>query len=183
MSANGGPPRRLTAGPGIDIWSFWSQDGQSIYFRSNRSGRAEIWKMPAAGGEAVQITRNGGDLPQESPDGRFLYYMKGDPYPQQCSIWRIPTGGGEETRMLDSIHCDGFWAVREEGIYYLAKPDEKHLTELCLHEFATGKTKGILMVPRWAGQGLAVSPDGRTILYTAQTDESGSELMLVEDFR
>jgi hypothetical protein len=33
-----------------------------------------------------------------------------------------------------------------------------------------------------AGGGVAVSPDGRWILYT-QFDQAGSELMLVENFR
>src|SRR5690349_23664967 len=39
-----------------------------IYFVSNRTGRFEIFKMPAAGGEAVQFTRDGGWAAQESPD-------------------------------------------------------------------------------------------------------------------
>ena len=79
ISANGGTPRRLTSHPAEDKWAYWSHDGKWIYFSSTRSGREEIWKMSSSGGEAVQITRNSGDTPQESPDGKFLYYMKGWP--------------------------------------------------------------------------------------------------------
>jgi Tol biopolymer transport system component len=77
IGVNGGAPRRLTTHPAEDKWPYWSHDGKWIYLSSTRSGREEIWKMPSGGGEAVQITRNSGDRPQESPDGKFLYYMKG----------------------------------------------------------------------------------------------------------
>jgi len=181
MGANGGAPRRLTTDPAFDKFPCWSRDGQSVYFVSNRSGSYEIWKMPVAGGEAVQISRNQGDLPQESPDGRSLYYMKGQPYPEECSVWRMLAGGGEETRVIDSFQCDGGWHVGEQGVYFFAKPDEKGRSELQLHEFATGKTRKILTVERPV-MGITASPDGRTILWT-QSDQAGSDLMLVENFR
>ena len=63
VSASGGVPRRMTTDPAEDKWPYWSQDGKWIYFSSTRSGREEIWKMPSSGGEAVQITRNSGDIP------------------------------------------------------------------------------------------------------------------------
>jgi Tol biopolymer transport system component/predicted Ser/Thr protein kinase len=183
VSANGGSPRRMTTDPAVDTWPSWSRDGRWIYFKSARSGTGEIWKMPAAGGDAVQITRNDGDRPLESPDGRYLYYIKGDRYPEQCSGWKMPAGGGEETRVLDSVYCDGFWDVGEQGIYYFAKPDAKGRSEIRLHEFATGETRKLLMLDlRYRYVGVTASPDGRTILYS-QYDQAGSDLMLVENFR
>ena len=182
VSANGGTHRRLTTDPAGDMFPFWSRDGQSIYFKSNRSGTGEVWKIPAAGGDAIQITRNGGDKPLESPDGKYLYYVKGDRYPEQCSAWKMPAGGGEETRVLDSVHCDGFWEVGEQGIYYFAKPDEKGRSEIRLHEFASGKTRKILTFDlRAAYATLAASPDGLTILYSPvrsgrQRPDAGGEL-------
>jgi len=182
VNANGGAPRRLTTDPAVQRWPSWSRDGQWIYFKSKHSGSFQIWKMPAAGGEAVQVTHNTGDQPQESPDGRYLYYMKGDRYPEECSVWRVPVGGGEEAKLLDSIYCDGLYAVGEQGIYFFAKPDERCRTEICLREFATGSTSRILKLDQRVDSGLVPSPDGRTILYT-QIDEAGSDLMLVENFR
>ena len=76
ISANGGIPHRVTSDPGVeDKWPSWSQDGRTIYFDSWRDAANQIWKVPAVGGKAVQITPNGvwRGMPQESPDGKFLY--------------------------------------------------------------------------------------------------------------
>ena len=56
VPAIGGAPKRLTANPADDLTPVYSHDGRWIYFCSMRSGRWELWKMPAEGGEATQIT-------------------------------------------------------------------------------------------------------------------------------
>ena len=180
VGVNGGAPRRMTTNPAEDKWPYWSHDGKWIYFSSTRSGREEIWKMPASGGEAVQITRNSGDSPQESLDGKFLYYMKG--WPEAVSVWRAQADGSQETKVLDSVHSEGQWAVVKEGIYFFRTPDKMGHSDICFYEFATGQTKKILAIQRPVDNHIAVSPDGRTIIYP-QSDESGSVLMLVENFR
>ena len=180
ISVNGGAPRRLTTDPAEDKWPYWSHDGKWIYFSSTRSGREEIWKMPSSGGEAVQITRNSGDTPQESPDGKFLYYMKG--WPQAVSVWRALVDGNQEAKVLDSVHSEGQWAVGNEGIYFFRTPDKMGRSDICFDEFATGQIRKVLTIERPVDNHIAVSPDGGTILYP-QSDESGSVLMLVENFR
>ena len=180
ISANGGAPRRLTTHPAEDKWPYWSHDGKWIYFSSTRSGREEIWKMPSSGGEAVQITRNSGDIPQESADGKFLYYMKG--WPEAVSVWRASVDGNQEVKILDSVHSEGQWAVGKDGIYYFRTPDKVGHSDICFYEFATGQIRKVLTIERPVNTHIAVSPDGRTILYP-QSDESGSVLMLVENFR
>jgi Tol biopolymer transport system component len=181
VSANGGPPRRMTTHPRVDAWPYWSRDGQSLYFKSTRSSDwGEIWKMPATGGEAVQITRHLGDAPQESPDGRFVYYEKG--WPSHCSVWRVPAAGGEEVMVLDSTHPEAGWTVGKQGIYFFTPPDGQGRSDICLYKFATGKISKILTIERNVYYRIAVSPDERTILY-GQYDQTGSDLMLVENFR
>ena len=183
MSANGSAPRRLTSErTGAMPWPCWAPDGRSIYFVSSRSGSSEIWKIPAAGGDAVQVTRNGGNLPQVSPDGRLLYYSKSDRDPEQCSVWRMPVGGGQEAEVIDSVNCDGLWAALQQGVYFIGKPDEKRQSDIRFYEFATGKTSRIMTVDREMFKRVAVSPDGRTILWP-QYDQGGSDLMLVKNFR
>ena len=64
------------ADPADDAVASWSRDGKWIYFASNRSGEDQVWKMPADGGEAVRVTRKGGFVAFESPDGQWVYYTK-----------------------------------------------------------------------------------------------------------
>jgi Tol biopolymer transport system component len=180
VSVNGGFPRRMTTNPAEDKWPYWSHDGKWIYFSSTRSGREEIWEMSSSGGEAVQITRNSGDIPQESPDGKFLYYMKG--WPEAVSIWKASVDGNQETKVLDSVDRDGEWTVGKEGIYFFITADKMGHRDICFYGFATGQTRKILTIQRPVENHIAVSPDGRTILYP-QSDESGSVLMLVDNVR
>ncbi|HET7695364.1 MAG TPA: winged helix-turn-helix domain-containing protein [Vicinamibacterales bacterium] len=68
-------PRQITN----DSWSnarpSWSHDGRWIYYSSQRSGDLQIWKIPTAGAEAVQVTKQGKVREAlESPDGKHLYF-------------------------------------------------------------------------------------------------------------
>ncbi len=186
VSANGGIPRRVTNDPAVeDKWPSWSRDGRSIYFDSWREGANQIWKVPAAGGKAVQITPDGvwRGTPQESSDGKFLYYQRynqaRDAYD---SVWRMPVEGGEEARVIDPIQPVGGYSIGQQGIYFFAKPDERGRSDVCLYGFATGKAKIIATVEGTISFYIDASPDGQSIVYT-HLDQSGSDLMLVENFR
>jgi len=179
ISGNGGIPRRLTTLASGGKVPYWSRDGQWMYFASEGQVN-EIWKVRVTGGQAIQITRNKGDIPQESPDGKSVYYSKG--YPNPLSVWRTPVQGGEETIVLESVHTVGQWTLAEHGIYFFRTADDKGHSDMCLYEFATGKTRTIITIEKSISFGIAPSPDGHSILY-AQLDEAGSDLMLVENFR
>jgi len=180
MSANGGAPRRLTTHPAEDKWPFWSNDGKWIYFASTRSGREELWKMPSSGGEAIQITHNSADMPQGSRDGKFLYYMKG--WPDAVTVWRSALDGSREEKILDSVDSFGEWTVGNKGLYFFRPPDKTGHYDICFYEFATGEIRKIVTIQHTLENHIAVSPDDRTILYP-QSDQSGSVLMLIENFR
>src|SRR5262249_55928207 len=65
FDVEGAAPRRITTEPSDEGLASYSRDGKWIYFGSNRTGDSEIWKAPAAGGQAVQVTRHGGFSPFE----------------------------------------------------------------------------------------------------------------------
>lgn len=183
ISANGGNPRRLTAEVSEDVCPSWSRDGRWIYFGSSRSGSLQIWKLPSMGGPAVQVTRQGGFEGFESPDGKYFYYAKARQAP---GIWRIPVGGEQETPVLNH-HKAGYWrhwAVTEQGIYFAtAETPARPVIEF--FNFVTSEVTPVATMERQIGTGgwgLAVSPDRRWILYT-QIDQSGSDIMLLENFR
>jgi hypothetical protein len=99
-------------------------------------------------------------------------------------VWRIPVEGGEEVKVLDAVNPVGKWTVAKEGIYFFIGSGGRRGTDICLYNFATRETMRVvtLKVSGCPEYYIAVSPDGRTILYP-QMDQNGSDLMLVENFR
>src|SRR4029077_12822506 len=114
-------------------------------------------------------------------DGRFLYYAKGLTVP---GLWRIPTNGGEEVEVINSLEAGhwGYWAVVENGIYYLDTTAKPGIASLALNTSRTTRVFDLENRPARQAPGLAVSPDKKTILYT-QLDALGRDIMLVENFR
>jgi Tol biopolymer transport system component len=181
IGSEGGSPRRLISEPSGDVVPSWSRDGRWIYFASHRSGRGEVWKMPSTGGPAVQVTRHGGYAAMESPDGKFLYYAKGLNVP---GLWRIPTDGGEEIEVISSLEPGywGYWAVVDDGIYYLDTTAKPGIAFFNLTTHRTTRAFDLENRPAREAPRLAISSDKRTILYT-QLDALNSDIILVENFQ
>jgi dipeptidyl aminopeptidase/acylaminoacyl peptidase len=182
ISADGGPPRRLTDGRSNNWRPSWSRDGRWVYFGSTRSGDHQIWRIPAQGGAPVQVTKtHGGDEALESFDGKIVYYAN----VQSPGIWKVPVGGGEETRVIDR-GGQGIWSLTSRGIYYFDISKSAGPT-LKFYDFETNEMttfRKFLKDTRVRTDSISVtvSPDGRWILYP-QLDQAGSNLMLVENYR
>jgi Tol biopolymer transport system component len=181
ISADGGSPHRLTTEASTDVRPSWSKNERWIYFGSNRRGGWQVWKVPAQGGAAVQVTRRGGREAFESADGKFIYYAK----LATPGIWRMPVGGGEEVQILQEGGM-GAWALTDQGICLIVKGSAApaiKFYDFDTHQLTTVREFGrdVLFDPS-TSTAITVSPDGRWILYT-QVDQSGSDLMLVENYR
>jgi hypothetical protein len=98
-------------GPSSNVRPSWSGDGRWIYFGSD-PGEWQIWKVPPAGGAAIQVTHNGGREAVETPDGRYVYYAKGSGV---RGIWQVPVAGGDEQQVIDR-GVEAWWALTERGI-------------------------------------------------------------------
>jgi eukaryotic-like serine/threonine-protein kinase len=181
ISADGGQPRLLTSGTSNNVRPSWSHDGRWVYFGSNRSGEWQVWKEPAQGGTAVEVTTaKGAREAFESLDGKFVYYAKWGEH----GIWKVPVAGGGEIRVFDR-GGQGVWALTVQGICFFDLSRATG-TALKFYNFGTGKVTLLREFSKETSvdetsAALTVSPDGRWILYT-QLDQSGSDLMLVENF-
>jgi len=94
MPANGGPPEQLTKGEERIHHVFYSPDGRWLYFQPNH---LNFYRMPANGGVVHQVThfQESGlfiEEPTISPDGRTLYYCRGN---GSSSLWLLMVGRGE----------------------------------------------------------------------------------------
>ncbi len=176
INSEGGSPRRLTTENAENNIPAWSRNGEWIYFSSDRGGKWQIWKAPSVGGAAMQVTKKGGFVAQESPDGRTLYYQDYD-----RSLWKMPVNVGDPIRVLNKV---GEWSVLGKGMYFLE--DNERLAKIKFLDFATSRTQEVTTVnlgPRaFAREMFSVSPDAKWILY-GRVDQVESDIMLVENFR
>jgi Tol biopolymer transport system component len=175
VGSEGGKPRPLD----IDNIDGWSRDGKWIYFESKHGEPVDqVWKMPAGGGPAVQVTRNSSSgSAVESPDGKLIYYLKweaGD----SSSLWKSSVQGGDETRVLESVLYDNF-AVVTNGIYFIAAAERRSIQFL---DFASGRIITVARIARNPVYGFSVAPDERWLIFT-QIEDRGSDLVLLENVR
>jgi Tol biopolymer transport system component len=177
MPSDNGEARRVTPDNGHEIIPSWSRDGSWIYYASNRTGRFEVWKAPAAGGAGIQVTRSGGFTARESVDGQLLYYTKF----QDSRLWAIPVRGGTEKLILESVGDRAFVPVAD-GIYYIPGPGPDGAGSANFYEFASGTKRQIAPLKQEIFESMTVSPDRKTILFSV-VSRTGSNVMLVENFR
>jgi Tol biopolymer transport system component len=180
MDADGGKPKPLTNDKLNNFVTSWSRNGRWIYFGKGSNGDEQIWKIAPEGGAAAQVTRHGGTGSIESADGKTLFFVKalgGN----RTSLWRMPVDGGNEIQVVPSLHRYNF-AVTATGIYYDTVTLQDKPSSIEYLDFASGKVTTLYTLAKPVDLGLAVSPDGRYLLF-AQNDFSGSDLMVVENFR
>jgi len=83
-----------------------------------------------------------------------------------------------------------YWALSLSGIFFLTQPDESVFegatsTAIQFFDFQTRQTAGIADLKTdilISSPGLAVSPDGRFILYP-QIDESHGDIILLDNLK
>ncbi len=180
ISVNGGTPRRLTENAQQNSLPAWSADGKWIFFSSNRSGDDQIWKMPGGGGDASQITRKGAFEMFAAPDGAKIIYSKGVGKP---GLWSVGTDGSDEKVIPELAEAGNWrsWTVAANGVYYTDFTTQSPF-QIKFFDFASKLTKDAAAMkkpPLLYYSNLAVSPDGKKILY-AREDQSASSIMLAE---
>ena len=180
IQANGGPPRPLTDPASDNLNPSWSKNGSWIYFSSNRSGQWQIWKITSQGGNALQLTRQGGFAGFESADGSSFYYAKTSSDPD---IWRIQLEDGQEAPVSPRLHLQQWtgWALGDKGVFFVREGPDAHPV-LRFLDFATARVKDVTLLekqpwPLW----ISASADGRFVVYQ-QVDMEVSNVMLLENF-
>ena len=162
--------RRITSGSSDDVRPTYSGDGRSIYFRSDRSGVGQVWKVPLAGGAAVMVTAGGATEARESPDGQALYVTRAN-----GDLIRVLPG--REEKLLSGLNPYQWDAAANGGIYFV-----RGNREICRFNPSTGETAVLKRLAKEVTTGspsFAVSPDGTWAVWV-QEDTRNSDAVLAE---
>lgn len=128
------------------------------------------------------MTHSGGSVPQESADGKTIYYLTSDAE-APAALRAIAVSGGQE-RALGIQILNRAFQVMTDGIYFIAPAvKDGGGPEIRFYDFASRHSH--LIQPLGNVNlfvGFAVSPDRKSFLYTVRVDK-GRNLMLVNKFR
>jgi len=182
MHADGSFVRQLTTHPADEAAVNWSRDSAWVYFSSNRTGTWEVWKTHREAGGEVRVTTGGGLGAAESPDGRYLYYVKiEDANSYLGFLWRAPVQGGREEPLLSGFKMTSF-AVLDDAVYFISDDQGSGGNALFRLHLDSGTVTRIASFAETIVGYLAITPDRRRIFYTV-TEEKGYDLVSVENFR
>lgn len=191
VNIQSGLQQQITTDHGDQNMPTWSHDGEWIYFSWKQGNtpdiwQRDIWRARVRSGSKEQVTRGGGGYGgRESPDGKTLLYQ---PALRTSPLMAQPLAGGPPDTLIACVIGSAV-AVSDNGIYYVP----------CSAKFAPGETTPVRVLDHRTGKdreagrleqyhvsvltpGFAVSPDGKTILYS-RTVSSGADLMMIENFR
>jgi Tol biopolymer transport system component/DNA-binding winged helix-turn-helix (wHTH) protein len=173
-------PRKLITNIAGVIQPHWSRDGKWIYFSSDQPGRMAIYRCPASGGAATQLSKGFYGLsPQESSDGKTVYFAS---HADISTLKKMTLSGqpGNESEVngLPRVRGSKLWVLFAGGIYFVPAETPRSLRYF---DFASGQIRPVLEADKNFGDGLSVSPDGHWILY-AQDSDVNSDIMLVDHF-
>jgi len=153
-----------SGGGGFD----WTPDGRLV-FASNVGGKQGIFVMNADGGEQKPLME-GGESPQVSPDGRYLFYESQRSKTKQ--VWRADSDGSHPKQLTEGGGVETF-ALTPDGrwvIYSLFAP-----TIWKIPSDGGTPTK----VADASAFTVQVSPDGRFLAYAGLDAQTNRERLTV----
>ena len=172
IPASGGKATLLTA-DGVSGQPTWSPDGSKIAFAAwDSSGGSDIYVIPAAGGEVLEITTGPGAKtePDWSPDGRQLVFSGTYGVHRDWAIWAVSAQGGEPTRL--TLHSADEWSARwsadGEWVFYSSNQSIDVDINVWKIPAAGGKPEAVTNIPG-DEYSAAPSPDGQMIAYLTDT--------------
>lgn len=181
VPVKGGTPKQITP-IGLSYLHGWSPDGKWLVFTGQRNNEFDIYKIPATGGDEVQLTTEKGldDGAEYSPDGTYIYYNSVRSGKMQ--LWRMKADGSEQTQLTSDTLNNWFPHISPDGksIVFLSfgndvKPDDhpfyKHVY-LRMMPVEGGEPKVVAYL--YGGQGTintpSWSPDSRRFAFVSNSD-------------
>jgi dipeptidyl aminopeptidase/acylaminoacyl peptidase len=161
--------RRLTTNEANDSGARWAPDGKSLYFLSTRAGSQQVFRLRLDGGEAEQVTDEPLDVEnlEVGPGGAFLVYSMAvfpgqTPKQTKARLDDKPKATGRLYDRLFFRHWDT-WSDGTRNHVFVRPLPAGESRDLMPAMDADCPSK-----PFGGSEELAVSPDGKTLVFTAK---------------
>jgi Tol biopolymer transport system component len=169
-------PRRVVTSQENLALPAWSADCRWLLASD---GRDSLYRVPSDGGEAQRFTSR--DSYQAAVTGNRVVFNVTEA--EGVTLWMKPLEGGDEKPLpgLPRLAYADSWAANEQAIFFTDRG--KVPVAVQRYDFATASTYLVATLPHLptalGGLGLAVSRNGRSLLYT-HTEDTQSDLALIE---
>lgn len=169
-TGEGAPPAPWISSSGLNSSPRFSPDGRRVAFRSNRSGRSEIWIFDGESGQSRRLTFFNGPVtgsPRWSPDGKWIAFDSrkfGN-----ADIFVVAAGGGEPRRFTSGNSNSVLPAWSADGAYLYYAGDREGFLSVWRKPAAGGAEE---LVRRHATAPF-LSADGKFLYYARGANEPG----------
>jgi hypothetical protein len=168
LADRAGNRKRLASSPTVPFHPRFNHDDSRIAVNRSDEGVSNIWIYEVSQAQWRQLTFDGGDRPEWTPDGRAITYRLG------TSLWQIPSDFSGAAQQLAGTDVAGnagpfTWSPDGKVLLYGATDG--------LHAFrpnaaASGAAPADTLVMKRPQEAAAISraifsPDGRWVVYTA----------------
>ncbi|MDQ4121383.1 MAG: protein kinase [Acidobacteriota bacterium] len=180
MKLDGSDQQQLTNGASGEQNAQFSPDGRWIVYRTI-FGRATVWKIPADGGEPVQLTDKISRLPTISPDGKLVAYLF---RPDDNAPWRVAVvqvDGGEPLKTFDVSPATPLlrWTPDGRAVAYI---DSKNgVSNIFAQPLDGGAPKQLTDFKADSIFSFAFSPDGKQLALSRGT--VNNDVVLISNFK
>jgi dipeptidyl aminopeptidase/acylaminoacyl peptidase len=176
-----GPARQFTHGKHSETNPRWSPDGKRIGFVSGRSGKSEVWSIPADGGEARQVTDLKGSVEDFAwhPGGRKLavvFRAQDADAKEREEKKKAGEPGSDSPAVLEVSRL--FYKLDGAGFLPKSRP------HLWLVDAETGKGKALTKGEVHSESSPRFSPDGKWLYFLSnRTEDPDRDLERVDFWR
>jgi dipeptidyl aminopeptidase/acylaminoacyl peptidase len=129
--------------------SAWSPDGREVVFTTNLTGRANLWRVSAAGGFPIQLQQS--DNPQSgavwSPDGKWIVFEQDFGGGELYDLFAVSSDGEliNLTNTPDISESDAHWSPDGRTLAIAYRPKDSSNTDIALLDWKSRRVSKLTL--------------------------------------